>query len=151
MAHHGKGKRSMRIRSIVLALYVIAGATSVAVASAEGAGGSKLSPPPMAGCDEIHVGPLYDVTAEPIGGIQCFQFVTSETDRSKLSLLVAGLPPGRRKARQKHMVITRSIPRMRPVGRQSSRNNEATRTSHIWPRPTVRPIQSLGVQMRHER
>ncbi|HEY4294423.1 hypothetical protein [Luteibacter sp.] len=80
----------MRFRTIALSLWASVGATSATtITPAEGRNAAPAAPPPAQGCDEIQIGPLYDVSAEPVGGIQCFQFVTSETANSKLSVTVA--------------------------------------------------------------
>ena len=78
----------MRFRSIALSLCAAIGTVSVTTVSrAEAIAASAATPPPTQGCGEIQLGPIYDVSAEPVGGIQCFQFATSETN-SKLSLTV---------------------------------------------------------------
>lgn len=78
----------MHSRSAVVALWTAVGAASVTT-PIHANGNASSVPPPAQGCDEIQVGPVYEVSAEPVGGIQCFQFVTNETTRSKLSLTIA--------------------------------------------------------------
>ncbi|SFW58330.1 hypothetical protein [Luteibacter sp. UNCMF366Tsu5.1] len=80
----------MRSRTIALSLWVAMGAASAAATiRAQGAKATPSAPPPAQGCDEIQTGPIYDVSAEPVGGIQCFQFLTNETVGSKLSVTIA--------------------------------------------------------------